>query len=189
MQHETFWPGGQAPKHFQPGDFLLTRTQFRWRDPGSLDGPMISFGQSLRYQRKYCWANHAALVVNEQGGLIEAKSKGVIFGDAKTYRELDYYLIDPWANFADDDWVKHQRADAVRYAQLMLDTKYGWLTDMSLGITFLTGLRFVFGKTNTVICSGLVAAAIGDPEWRADPSHVPPAQLAEHYDVTFREVR
>lgn len=189
MRNHSFWPGGEAPKHFEPGDFILTRTPFRLRDPGSIDGPLISFGQRLRYPKKYCWANHAALIVNKAGDLIEAKSKGVVLSHADAYKPLNYYLVNPWANCPNKAWEWQQRMEAIQYAFSMLGTDYGWLTDMSLGITFVTGLRIVFGKTDTVICSGFVAAAIGDPAWRADPSHVPPAELAQHYGVSFKEVQ
>ena len=186
----TFWPGNLAPTHFTPGDFLLTHTRFHWRDPGTIDGLLIGAGQRLRHSKQYSWPTHAALVVSRDGDLIEAKSKGVVKGHASEYQPLDYYLVQPEYN-QEGGWGYARdvrRSDALFFANEMLGTKYGWFTDVSLGLSFLTGSKLLFERSGTVICSGFVAAAVGTAQWRADPSHVCPADLAAQYKVNFREV-
>lgn len=189
-KYYSFWPGNVAAEHVQVGDFILTRTPFDWRRLGTIDGPLISFGQALRFGNKWSWANHAALVCSEAGTLIEALSSGVQVSHIDKYEPLDYYLIKPEYNQGPDDPEKElRRRQATRFAASMLGTEYGWFTVLSLAFTFVTGSKFWFGRSGTVICSGLVAAALGNYEWRADPSHVAPAQLARRYGVTFEEVQ
>ena len=62
---------------------------------------------------------------------------------------------------------------------LARDRRFAKLTLTSVSVSLLTGVPVNFGVPGTMICSGLVAAALGAPEWRADPSHVMPADLAQ----------
>src|SRR5262245_56939346 len=69
---EAFAPGVPATD-FQPGGFILTHGN-AWTSK------IIRFGQRLRIHgddRKYAYWNHAALIVNDDGALVEALGAGV----------------------------------------------------------------------------------------------------------------
>ncbi|MGH9095686.1 MAG: hypothetical protein ACRDXE_11040 [Acidimicrobiales bacterium] len=158
-----------AKADYRPGDFLLTHGD------ATVDH-LIQFGQRLRYDKAYCWFNHAVLVVGEAGDTVEAQAQGVIRSHIDHYAPGEYAIVNSGLSDAD-------RADAARFGQGMVGVPYGWVTDVSIGLTFLTGDTLRFSTGGTVICSGLVAAALSLDEFRVDPSHVPPAGLARHYDI------
>jgi hypothetical protein len=70
-----FAPGQEAkPGQFTAGDFILTHSK-------GLFATLIRFGQGLRYwgpNRKYIRWSHAALIVSDDGNLVEALDNGVV---------------------------------------------------------------------------------------------------------------
>ncbi|MDQ6691652.1 MAG: hypothetical protein M3Z13_02685, partial [Candidatus Dormibacteraeota bacterium] len=67
VQH--FGPGESA-NEFQPGDFILThRKRFISR--------LIRLAQKIRgRERKYSYWSHAAIIIDTEGTLVEAETKG-----------------------------------------------------------------------------------------------------------------
>jgi hypothetical protein len=68
-----FAPGEIARSdQYDPGDFILTHGS-------GIFNYLIRFGQHLRFRgedAKYCWWNHAAMIVSAAGDLIEALDAG-----------------------------------------------------------------------------------------------------------------
>jgi hypothetical protein len=165
---------GRAAATWTPGDFILTHGD-------SLISRIIRFGEQLRIHgddRVYTWFNHAALVVGEDGEIVEALGRGVVRERADKYTEK-YYVVVHSGTDAEDvkeilqfaEWAAVNRAH------------YGYLTIASLALTMLTGAKFTFFIDGEFICSGLVARAMERTGaiFSRDPVHVTPADLAKYY--------
>jgi uncharacterized protein YycO len=172
------YPPGAEVKDARPGDFLLTHSR-TWT------GRLIRFGQRLRYtgaNTKYAHWNHAALFVNESEDIIEALGGGVQLRNVSVYRQTEYHVVYLENIFEED------RQEETAFAYHCLNDEYGFLTDVSLGLSLLTGLKFAFGIDGQMICSGLVARSLertGEifemDTWRATP-----ADLAKHFQVELK---
>ena len=172
---ERYGPGEQA-SNLQAGDFILTHGS-------DIFGHLIRVGQALRFHgedRKYTYWNHAALIVDEQGTLIEALSQGVCQTNISHYTPAEYHLVRLGSTANDED-----RAEAVRFARTAVGDRYGWLTIANIGLRLLTGGKLAFEMDGQFICSGLVARAM--ERTRAIFNHntegIMPADLAKYYQV------
>ena len=178
---EHFGPG-EMPAQWHMGDYLLVSAGV-WTDgkrgPVPLVSRMIQIGQGLRYRGDrsvFAHWNHAVWV--SEGCLIEALAHGVTESPYDKYRDVEFHVVHSNLNE-----VERSDADAfVRY-ELGVHAGYGKVQVVSIGLSLLTGLKFSFGMPGTAICSGLVAAALAAPQWREDPSHVMPADLAAYADI------
>jgi uncharacterized protein YycO len=172
---ERYGPDEEA-QGLQAGDFILTHGN-------DLYGQLIRIGQALRFvgeDRKYTYWNHAAIIVDEQGTLIEALGNGVCKTNISKYKPVEYHLVRLETTAEDFD-----RVESVRFAQWSLGEKYGWLTIVSIAIGLLTGGRFTFGYEGQVICSGLVARAMERTSaiFNRNAEDMMPADLAKYYQV------
>jgi hypothetical protein len=173
----TRYGPGTAPTAWHPGDFILTHTD-------SWQGRLIRAGQRIGLrgsERRFALWDHAALVVSEQGDLVEAiGGRGVIRTCASRHLFREYRLVHIEA---DDQARRH----AVRVACWVADnrTRYGWLAIVSIGCLYLTGGRFAVHLDRQVICSGLVAETLhrAGAAVVPGPSHVTPADLARAFIV------
>ena len=178
---EHFGPG-EMPAQWHMGDYMLVSAGV-WKDgkrgPVPFVSRMIQIGQRLRYRGDrsvFAHWNHAVWV--SEGCLIEALAHGVTESPYDKYRDVEFHVVRSNLNE-----VERSDADAfVRY-ELGVHAGYGKVTIVSIGLSLLTGLKFSFGMPGTAICSGLVAAALAAPQWREDPSHVMPADLAAYADI------
>ncbi|MEX1358062.1 MAG: hypothetical protein WD981_05510 [Gaiellaceae bacterium] len=166
-------PGVTAPQ-FEPGDFLLTHGR-AWTSR------IIRFGQALRFRgedAKYARWNHAAIVVDEQGDLVEALGAGVQKRHISVYDGTEYRLVRISASAAD-------RRQAAAFALWCLDQPYAFVTIGSIALSLLTGAKFTFAFDGQQICSGLVARALErtDAIFNRTPSHIMPADLAKYFGV------
>lgn len=173
-----FPPGMEAQLNdFKAGDFILTHgnTFFSY---------LIRFGQYLAFwgkDSKYAWWNHSALIVSEDGNLIEALGAGgVKAAHISKYAPTDYHIVRLGELASDTD-----RVQICRFAQQTLNLKYGFVTLISIAIGLLTGCRFKFGFDGQYICSGLVARALERSSVIFDrsPSHITPADLAKYFQA------
>jgi len=172
---------GEEAQRFEPGDFILTHGD-AWTSRA------IRFGQRLRIHgadRKYAHWNHAAIIVADNGDLIEALGRGTSRTQLSKYREAEYHLVRITAGVED-------RSQAVAFATWAAGgpdgsgrLRYGFLTIVSIAYTLLTGGKFTFGIDGQVICSGLVARAMERTEaiFNRTPTHIMPADLAKYYQV------
>jgi hypothetical protein len=175
----TLYAAGEAAPDWTPGDFLLTHGSAPF-------SRLIQFGQSLRIHgtdRTFTFWNHAALIINEDGDLIEALGGGLTRTNARKYQPNDYAIVPVRAEKAD-------RLQVVRFAEYMADKHppYGWLTIASIALTLLTGGKFTFFIDGQMICSGFVARALErtDAIFNREPVHIMPADLAKYYSVPGR---
>lgn len=169
-----FFDKGETSLNLQAGDVVLTHGS-TWISI------LIRIGQAIRFQgdkQPYAYWNHAALVVNEQGDLIEALGYGITKRNISVYQPKEYAVIKVQA--CDD-----QRKAMVRYAEFQLGKKYGILTFLSLGLSLLTGLKFTFGIEGEMVCSGLVASALerADEVFPRPSLNMTPADLAVYFNV------
>jgi len=166
---------GESTTEPRPADFILVFTN-NW------SSNLIHIGQKLRYHgkdSKYTLWNHAALIINTEGDIIEAVNSGVRKRNLSEYKNVEYHLVRIKAS-------REDRLEAVHFANYALGEKYGTLTIVSIAIAFLTGLKFSFGFDGQQICSGLVARALERTTaiFSSEPSHITPADLAKYYQVS-----
>lgn len=169
-------PAGVTASSWMPGDILLTHGH-------ALFSRMIQIGQRLRIHgddRRYTWFTHAALVVGENGELVEVTRPGVRHADASKYHSRDYVVVHTGTR---PDDVEEIRA-FVDHA-LATRAAYGVTTIVSIVLTLLTGAKFAFFIDGEFICSGFVARAMerAGAVFSRDPVHITPADLAKYYDV------
>lgn len=157
---------GDAAQIFTPGQVVLTHGN-------AMVCRAIQFGQRLRFPARYCHWNHAAIVVSQDGAIVEMLAAGASQNNISKYRADEYHLVDTGLDVD------------VSFATYALErhAHYGYLTIASIAASLITGAGIKFGTSGTMICSGLVAACLGVDLWRADPSHVMPAELAMMFDV------
>jgi uncharacterized protein YycO len=172
---ERYGPGEEAP-HPQPGDFILTHGN-AWVSK------CIQVGQGLRFRgadRKYTHWDHTAIIIDEDGGLIEAATSGTRLINLSYYKTVEYHLVSlgPTVNATD-------RAEAVAFAKWSLQEKYAWLTIVCIACGLLTGGKLTFGFEGQQICSGLVARAMERTPaiFDRNPEDIMPADLAKYYHV------
>ena len=172
----THGPGGVgttagAPR---PGDFILTHGE-EWTSR------LIRFGQSIRYRgasAKYTYWNHTALVVDDQGAVVEALGTGVARRSIHDYDPTQYTVVRINASDAD-------RAEAAAFACSAVGAEYGWVTIASIAFSLVTGGKFAFAIDGQLICSGLVARSLERTTaiFTHDPARIMPAELAEIFAV------
>jgi len=167
---------GEIPETWKPGDVILGRAHEgirRW---------VIAFGQGIRIHgtdRRFIDYTHAALVVDEDGGVIEAVGTGVQMTSLAEYasRGEEYRIFNVHAS-------KDDRQEVVRFAKWTLKHRapYNRVATVSIFITQLTGSKFAFFVDGEFHCSGLVARALERTEalFTKDPVHIMPADLAKY---------
>jgi hypothetical protein len=113
--------------------------------------------------------------------LIEAINAGVIETNISRYKDTEYHLVHLEDSLAD----RHDREQAVKFAEASLGQKYGYVMVASIALSLLTGAKFAFGYDGQSICSGLVARALERSSALFDrsPSHTLPADLAKKFKV------
>ena len=156
------------------GDFILTHGD-EWTSR------LIRFGQSLRYRgasARYTYWNHTALVVDEDGSIVEALGTGVARRSIHDYDPTQYTVVRIDASDAD-------RAEAAAFACSTIGADYGWVTIASIAVSLVTGGKFAFAIDGQLICSGLVARALERTTaiFKHDPARIMPAELAEVFGV------
>lgn len=171
---ERFGPG-EGITYPQPGDFILTH------EDNDIFARLIHVGQGLRFRgadRPYARWNHAAIITDSLGTIIEALSSGVVFNHIDKYVPREYLVVHIDATPAD-------RMEAVDFAVSCLHDRYGWQTIISIALSLLTGSKFSFGYDGQEICSGLVARSLERTAaiFPRDASHLMPADLARYYHV------
>ena len=162
---------GGAPRR---GDFILTHGD-EWTSR------LIRFGQNIRFRgerAKYTYWNHTALVVDEEGAIVEALGTGVAQRSIHDYDPTQYTVVRIKASDGD-------RAEAAAFACASVGAKYGSVSIVSIAISLITGGTFAFAIDGQLICSGLVARALERTTaiFKHDPARIMPAELAEFFAV------
>lgn len=135
---------------------------------GSLLAKLIQTGQRLSGDRQWQW-NHIFVVATDQGGTIEADSRGV--GRSNVGSRACVKLRFP-------DGV--DRAKVVAAAEAAVGTKYNYVGVVLLGIDCLLGTKF-HSHGSTLFCSELGARALKAGGWRCKwlASEIKPADLVD----------
>ena len=172
---QRFGPG-EAPTHFDPGDFILTHRH------NPMAG-LISFGERRRFRAAdavYAHWSHCALVVGNDGAVVEAESMGVRRSPISRYRDDEYHLVSLGPAFSPEG-----RNRAVEYGEAQVGQAFGYLALVGAALFLLFGLPLRLMRGDHQICSGLVVRALqrGGLMPEADPSLMLPADLAKMYDA------
>jgi uncharacterized protein YycO len=172
---ERYGPGESATR-FDPGDFILTH---RFRPIAA----MIRIGQEVRFRGPdaiYARWTHCALVVGEDGAIVEAESLGVERDRISKYTSKEYHLVR-----LGDEFGAEGRTQAVAYANDQVGQAFGFLALTGAALFLLFGLKLRLMRRDHQICSGLVVRALqkGGLLTDADPALMLPADLAKIYDV------
>lgn len=170
---EAYGPGEQA-SGARPGDFILTHSPH-------LVSRLIRVGQRLRMRgpdRAFAHWSHCAIVVDAEGGLVEAEARGVQRAPFSKYRAIEYHLVRLGGEVSEE-----QRAAAAAFAAGCVGEPFGFGELAAISLSLLTGLRFDFGHEAHDICSGLVARALERAGARFDrpADQMLPADLAKAY--------
>jgi hypothetical protein len=175
----SYVPPGEHPESFKPGDVVLGRAHTRFRRW------IISFGQGMRIHgtdRCFIDYTHAALVVDDEGGLIEAVGTGV-----RTSSLADYASSGEKYRIVDIKASKEDRLQVVEFANWAAEKRlqYNRLATVSIFFTQLTGSKFAFFIDGEFHCSGLVARALERTEalFTKDPVRIMPADLAKYLEA------
>jgi hypothetical protein len=163
-------PGEDPPSGMCPGDFILCHRK-------GFASALIRAGERLRDPANACRWSHAAMVVSEDGRLVEALTRGVSATEVGSYRGTEYDYVR--TSMATPDCVQAQR-----FANSCVGERYGWPTILGIALRFLTpGRGLWFGMNGTEICSGLVAQGLcrGDAIFPYNPASMTPSELAEFY--------
>ena len=175
MEVERYGPGESATR-FDPGDFILTH---RFRPIAG----MIRIGQELRFRGPdsiYARWTHCALVVAEDGAIVEAESLGVERDRISKYTSREYHLVRLGPEFGPEG-----RQRAVSYANAQVGQAFGFLALTGAALFLVFGLKLRLMRRDHQICSGLVVRALqkGGLLQGADPALMLPADLAKIYNV------
>lgn len=168
-------PGVSAAevREVRPGDvFLTSGTRFVSR--------VIQLSQRLRLPAEHAFWNHAGMVVDDDGYIIESLEWGPEIEHISKYRDVTRALIQP-------EYHAHDRRqildflDSVRNAEW----RYGYLQIGSVLFSLLTGSKLAFSHTGSYICSALVADALtrAGVTWGKPSAFVTPGDIALQLNV------
>lgn len=170
---EVYKPG-DAATDFEPGDFILThRKKFISR--------MIRVAEKIRGRdRKYSYWSHAAVIVDKDGSLVEAETKGVVLSPLSKYQPEEYHLV-----HLGDSADANDRRQVAAFAKSLVGQPFGFLDMFSVTLSLLTGAKLNISYESHLMCSALVARALERTSaiFGDEPAHMLPADLARYYGV------
>jgi len=173
---ERYGPG-EAAAHFTPGDFILTHRH-------TPIAQLISIGEKRRFRGAdavYAHWSHCALVVGDDGAVVEAESTGVRRSPIARYKADEYHLVRLGPEFATE-----RRRRAVKYADAQVGKAFGYFALVGAALFLVTGLPFRLMRRDHQICSGLVVRALQEADMLPglDPALTLPADLAKTFNVS-----
>jgi uncharacterized protein YycO len=172
---ERYGPGEEAT-NWTPGDFILTHRH-------NPIAQLISVGEKRRFrgaEAVYAHWTHCALIVEDDGALVEAESRGVQRSPIARYKANEYHLVRLAPEFAPDG-----RQRSVAYAEAQVGKAFGYFALLGAALFLLTGAPFRLMRQDHQICSGLVVRALqaGGLLHGVDPELTLPADLAKIFNV------
>ena len=171
---KVYKAGEQAPKYV-PGDFILVSST-------GILAKFIRLGQFIRYHGKmkpFSHWNHAAMIIDEDGTIVEAIGRGVVTNNITDYKDVEYYYVSTKLN-------KQSRDQAVAACKSFLKDKYAWLTIFSIALELLFGVKMQMTNDNAMICSAVVGQSLwaGGVIFDQNPYQMMPADLASAFNVS-----
>jgi uncharacterized protein YycO len=172
---ERFGPGVEA-NEFMPGDFILAHRH-------NFIAGLISQAQKRRFKgadAAYAHWSHSALIIEQDGTLVEAEANGVRRNAISRYREDEYHLVRLGSDFSAD-----ARKGTIAFANQQVGQGFGFLDMFGASVYLLTGLPLRLVRSGHEICSGLVVTALqaGGLLSDLDPALTLPADLAKRFGV------
>ena len=174
------YEAGIEPQKFNPGDFILVSTN-------GILAKFIRFGQFIRYHGKmkpFSLWNHAAMIIDEEGTIVEAVGRGVRYAHIDEYKNVEYYLVNTKLN-------KQSREQAISACNSFVKDQSGWLTIVSIAFELITGIKLQFSLNNSMICSAVVAQSLwaGGVIFSRNPYQMMPADLAAAFNISCPTVK
>jgi len=174
------YSAGETAPAYVPGDFILVSTK-------GILAKFIRLGQIIRYHGKmkpFSHWNHAAMVVDTDGTIVEAVGRGVVYSNVSEYNDVEYYYVKTKLN-------KQSREQTVAAAKSFIKDKYGWVTIISIAFELLTGIKLQFTNNNTMICSAVVGQSLwaGGIIFDTNPYQIMPADLASAFNITCNKTQ
>jgi uncharacterized protein YycO len=172
---ERYGPGQDAGR-FDPGDFILAHRNH-------VIGRLISFAERRRFkgsQEPYAHWSHCAVIVGQDGSLVEAEMMGVVRSPISKYHDGEYHLVRLGSELS-----PQARSRVVAYAESQVGQAFGYLDLIGAGLHLLFGWPLRWMRNNHQICSGLVTRALqqGGLVPELDPALTLPADLAKVFDA------
>ena len=169
---ESFKPGVEATG-LKPGDMVLTHRS-------GIIPRLIRLAEGRHYGPDLAHWSHCALIVEPDGTLVEAETRGVLRSPLSKYKPAQYSVVRLSGRMSPEG-----SARAAAYAQAQVGKAFGFLVMFSLTVWLLTGKRLQFQREDHQICSGLVAHALqeGGLDVGGDPTFTLPADLAKRFDA------
>jgi hypothetical protein len=172
---ERYGPG-EAATSFVPGDFILAHRHH-------FIAGLISLAQKRRFRGAdavYAHWSHSALIVDEDGSLVEAEITGVRRNPISRYRADEYHLVRLGTAFSSES-----RASTVAFANRQIGQGFGFLDMFGASVYLLFGWPLRLVRSGHEICSGLVVRALqaGGLLPELDPVLTLPADLAKLFDA------
>jgi hypothetical protein len=170
----THHPEGDTAAELRVGDFVLTGIKSQ-----GIVSLAIKFGALLRgFPKEYRRYSHAALVVGDDGTIVEAVATGVKRHNLAKYESADYIVV---RTRVDD----HDARQVLAFADAVVEarTRYGFVTIVGLAIYCLTGTTLCIQRAGTAICSGFVSDALTRAGyiWPRPPYAMMPAELGRYF--------
>ncbi len=167
---------GEEATSFEPGDFILAHRHH-------LIAGLISLAQKRRFRGAdavYAHWCHSAVIVENDGTLVESELWGVRRNPISRYKRDEYHLVRLGAGFSPED-----RERAVAFANGQVGQGFGFLDMFGLSMYLLFGWPLRLSRSGHEICSGLVVRALqaGGRLKQLDPLLTLPADLAKLFDV------
>lgn len=164
---EVYRPG-ELPATVRGGDFLLVHSPY-----------LIS--RLIRLCTR-SYFNHAAMVLDAEGGIAEALAEGIVRRNVAEWEDVLFAVVSP-------DLSEEDRRQVVEHAEWVVGEgwRYSWATILGMGLFWLTGGRLMLSSgAKAAICSAFVAdclhaGAIRFPE--KIPDFLTPQDLAERFGV------
>ena len=159
-----------------PGDFILAHRNH-------VIARLISLAQKRRFKgadAPFAHWSHTALVVENDGVLVEAEITGVRQNPISKYRADEYHLVRLGPEFSAEG-----RSRAVAYAKAQVGQGFGFLDMFGASLYLLFGWPVRVARRGHEICSGLLVRALqaGGQVPQLDPLLTLPADIAKFYDV------
>jgi uncharacterized protein YycO len=172
---ERYGPG-EGATDFDPGDFILTHRHH-------VIAGLISVAQKRRFRGPdavFAHWTHCALLVAEDGALVEAESTGVRRSPISKYKAGEYHLVRLRSELSADG-----RARTVEYANAQVGQGFGYLALAGAGLYLVFGWPLKLMRRNHQICSSLVVRALqaGGLMACVDSALTLPADIAKLYGV------
>lgn len=172
---ERYGPGEDADD-FVPGDFILAHRH-------NLIAGLISQAQKRRFKGAdavYAHWSHSAMIVGNDGVLVEAEVTGVRQNPISRYHADEYHLVRLGSEFSAEG-----RAGAVAYSRAQVGQGFGFLDMFGVSLYLLFGRPLRLVRRGHEICSGLVVRALqaGGLVPELDAALTLPADLAKLFDA------